>query len=61
MKKFIIKNEMLGSKEVINLLATPIQKNILSLLLKEAEKSDNQKLAIDQFLQDYFRQCVDCY
>ena len=50
MKKFIIKNEMLGSKEVINLLATPIQKNILSLLLKEAEKSDNQKLAIDQFL-----------
>lgn len=50
MKKFIIKNEMLGSKEVINLLATPIRKDIFCLLMKTAEKSDNQKLAIDQFL-----------
>ena len=50
MKKFIIKNEMLGSKEVINLLTTPIKKDILSLLLKEAEESDNKKLAIDRFL-----------
>lgn len=41
---------MLGSKEVIDLLATPIKKDILSLLLKEAEESDNKKLAIDQFL-----------
>ncbi len=50
MKKFIIKNEMLGSKEVIKILATPIKKDILSLLLKEAEESDNKKLAIDRFL-----------
>ena len=50
MKEFIIKNKMLCCNEVINLITTLIHKDVISLIMKEAEESDTKKMAIDRFL-----------
>ena len=51
MKKFIIKNEMLGRKEVVKLLTTPLHRNILILLQEEADMNDDSRIHIERILQ----------